>query len=299
MFPLGRAASFVAPFLRYALSGKTTPALAGYKITHRCNLRCAHCPYWSRKGEESDFARATETLRRLKDLGVRILIFEGGEPLLWRDGKKTIGHLVEYARGLFRSVCLTTNGLTSWSDLPIERVWVSLDGPRELHDRIRGPGVYDKVMRNIEAAGTGVFLSTTVNTLNIESIPGMLAALPPAVHGITVQFHYPYGGLPDPLYVDGRRRAAFLETLADLKRNGARVANSFACLKDMRRVRWTCHDGFLANAEPDGKITVGCYLKNRAESMCERCGFSAHNELSLAFDGKVESIITGLRIFFR
>jgi Fe-coproporphyrin III synthase len=217
---------------------------------------------------------------------------------LWRDRGHTIRDVADHALRLFPSVCLTTNGVLPWHGPAFHRVWVSLDGTPEIHDRIRGPGVFAKVMANIEAVGSGVFVSTTVNTLNIQSIPEMLAALPRAVEGVTIQFHYPYGGLPDPLYVDSARREKFLEKLADLKRQGHAVANSFACLEDMRRPRWRCHDGLLANAEPDGTVTQGCYLKNRAPSVCELCGFSAHNELSLAFDGRIESILSGIRVFF-
>jgi hypothetical protein len=62
--------------------------------------------------------------------------------------------------------------------------------------------------------------------------------------------------------------------------------------------RWTCEDGLLANAEPDGTVLHGCYLKNRGASECSLCGFTGHNEMSLAFQGGFQSILTGAKIFF-
>jgi len=48
---------------------------------------------------------------------------------------------------------------------------------------------------------------------------------------------------------------------------------------------------------PDGKITQDCCVKNRGEISCERCGFSAHTELSLAYSGVIEAMRIGDKIF--
>ncbi len=83
-----------------------------------------------------------------------------------------------------------------------------------------------------------------------------------------------------------------------LKRSGHVVANSSLSLEELKGERWTCEDRLLANAEPDGSINHGCYLKNRGNADCSLCGFTAHNEMSLAFNSRWESIRTGARIFF-
>jgi Fe-coproporphyrin III synthase len=290
---------FAAPFLAYNLLGRTVPVLAGYKITHHCNLRCAHCPYWNRSGEEQDFNGVLATLGRLRNMGVRILILEGGEPLLWRDRTKNIGHVVAAARKLFPCVCMTTNGTLDWSGLELNRVWISLDGPPEVHDAIRGKGVFQRVWANLNRVGNGrALVSTTINTGNAAAIPEMLSRLQDHVAGVTIQFHYPYQGLPDPLFIPHAERAPILDELMRLKRKGFPVANSFRSLEELKQERWSCEDKLLANAEPDGTILHGCYLKNRGPAQCSLCGFSAHNEMSLAFKGTWQSIATGLRIFF-
>jgi hypothetical protein len=194
---------------------------------------------------------------------------------------------------------MTTNGTLPWGDLPLDRVWVSLDGPPPIHDAIRGEGVFEQVWGHLKREGGGqAFISTTINTTNISAIPDLLSMLRGVVDGVTFQFHYPYEGLPDPLFIRPAERRPILDELISLKQLGYPVANSFNSLRELKNERWTCKDGLLANAEPDGTILHGCYLKNRGTSDCSLCGFTAHNEMSLAFKGGLQSILTGARIFF-
>jgi MoaA/NifB/PqqE/SkfB family radical SAM enzyme len=194
---------------------------------------------------------------------------------------------------------MTTNGLLPWSHLPLDRVWISLDGPRAVHDKIRGSGVFDRTISNLQGHGHGrAFVSTTVSKENFHSIPEMVVLLKGLVAGVTIQFYYPYHGLPDPKFVPPPERRSLLDELIRLKKAGYPVANSAASLHDVKREVWTCEDGFLANAEPDGSINRGCYLKNRGAVECSLCGFTAHNEMSLAFKGRLGSILTGANIFF-
>lgn len=297
---IGRATRhFASPFLKRLITGAQTPTLSGYKITHRCNLKCVHCPYWKRDGRELDFEGVKNTLTALRATGVKILIIEGGEPLLWRDGKKSLAHVAEYAKKLFPSVCMTTNGTLPFKGFEFDRVWVSLDGTGEIHDSVRGSGVFSKVWENLETQGEGgAYISFTISRLNKTCAGELVRKLKGRVAGITIQFYYPYNGLPDALFIAPEQRVPILDELIELKRKGYPVANSFSSLKELKKARWTCFDGLLANAEPDGRVTKGCYLRNRGPSVCERCGFSAHNEISLAFSGNLESIMTGLRIFF-
>ena len=53
----------------------------------------------------------------------------------------------------------------------------------------------------------------------------------------------------------------------------------------------------IASVDPGGDVTQGCYLQNRGRISCERCGFFAHTEISLAYGGVAESILVGNDIF--
>ena len=98
--------------------GEKKPLLGGMKITHACNLTCLHCPFWERGRGSLSFSQAVSSMKTLHQWGVRIMIIEGGEPFLWRDGQYNLEDIVSEAKKLFFSVGITTNGT-----FPIEIGW--------------------------------------------------------------------------------------------------------------------------------------------------------------------------------
>jgi len=288
---------FFKVFCERRLLGRSTPLLAGFKLTHRCNLRCLHCPFWREARADMPWTQVQRSLEALHQMGVRLVIFEGGEPLLWRDGPRTFADVARLARKRFLSVGVTTNGTLPLAGLDVDAAWVSLDGLAETHDALRGPS-YAKALAHIdEARGGNVLANITVNGRNHREIPALLDELAPRVRGITLQFHYPYGRGEEDLTLSTEDRVAVLDAIAERKRAGAPVAVSFQCLEALKENTWTCHDFLLANVEPDGTIQRGCYVKNRGEVNCALCGFAAHTEISLAFDLNPASILAGWRIF--
>jgi MoaA/NifB/PqqE/SkfB family radical SAM enzyme len=190
---------------------------------------------------------------------------------------------------------VTTNG-TLPIDVPADIVWVSVDGLAESHNRVRGP-VFDRVMANIAASThPNIFANVTINGLNWEEIPELVRFLAGRVSGITVQFYYPYEGTED-LSVTGDQRRWVLQELIALKRAGYPLADSVPALRALMDNSWRCHPWLLANVEPDGSVEYGCYLRNRAEISCEKCGFAAHTELSLAYDWNLAAIAAGRKVF--
>lgn len=141
------------------------PLQLDLKITNRCNLRCAMCAQWGEKGynlgksaEElragectaEDYARLAKEISAWKP----IIYIWGGEPLLYPDIRRVVEELK--ARGLF--VSMVTNGTTLAENADwivasgLEVLMVSLDGPAEVHDSIRGlPGAFDRLHRGIAA----------------------------------------------------------------------------------------------------------------------------------------------------
>jgi len=69
------------------------PFYASYKITNRCNYRCAFCNVWQERTPVLDTAGAKRVLDNLERAGVLLVSLEGGEPLLRED----IGELLAYA----------------------------------------------------------------------------------------------------------------------------------------------------------------------------------------------------------
>jgi Fe-coproporphyrin III synthase len=283
--------------LRHVLLGRQRPFLASFKLTYRCNLRCLQCPFCDLHAPELNYSQALAIIARLYQRGSRMLIFEGGEPLLWHDGSYRIHDLVRAAQARFFAVGITTNG-TQPLDVPSDVLWVSLDGLEETHNRLRGAPVFATVMDNIAASQhPRLYAHITANAQNAEEIPDLIRLLHGRVRGMTIQFYYPYNQR-DALFLDFSRRAALLDEILTLKRSGYAVLNSAAALRALKANTWTCHDRLVDNADPDGRLQQGCYLKGRGDIDCARCGFSPHTEISLACQGHPGAIAAGLKIFF-
>src|SRR6476659_3641462 len=61
------------------------PVLIFYP-TARCNSRCISCDWWQSDGaDDLSFDEIRSMVQQLPPLGVRMVVFSGGEPLLRRD----------------------------------------------------------------------------------------------------------------------------------------------------------------------------------------------------------------------
>jgi MoaA/NifB/PqqE/SkfB family radical SAM enzyme len=120
----------------------------------RCNCRCVMCDIWKIRQIREVTARDLEPhLASLRELRVRWVVFSGGEPLMHSD-------LWALARLLRREgirTTLLTAGLTLERHAAavaenLDDVIISIDGPREIHDRIRGaPDAYQRLERGVQA----------------------------------------------------------------------------------------------------------------------------------------------------
>ena len=298
---LERVRGLAGFYIRRKILGRDLPLLASFKLTYQCNLRCAPCPYHRR----DDAARAsigwgaaTAALDALHRAGCRIVVFEGGEPLLWRDGARSFADLARCARERFLCTAATTNG-TLPLDVPVDVLWVSLDGTRETHNRLRS-GSFDRVWENLRKPPRGKLLvHHTMNRKNWRDLEGLLDALKqrPAVRGMTLQLFYPYGQGEDDLALSPSERREAIGLAIRLKERGYPIVNSRRTLERMIANGWTCRDRLLVNVDPDGSITQGCYVRSRGEVRCSDCGFTPVAELSGAFDLAPGSILAGWKAF--
>jgi MoaA/NifB/PqqE/SkfB family radical SAM enzyme len=113
---------------------------------------------------------------QMQQAGVLMISFTGGEPLVRDD----IGEIIRYvkSRGL---VCkLNTNGRLVESRLDdlraLDLLQISMDGPPQVHDRLRGAGTSDWATRSVRIArkaGITVQLITCLtkdNVLRLEEV---------------------------------------------------------------------------------------------------------------------------------
>ena len=139
-------------------------------IAQKCNLGCTYC--YAQQGEFGGAAQnmTRQAAEQAVDLlvngaapGARLnLAFLGGEPLANRELLQETtrrARTMADQRGVTLGFSITTNGtlLTEEDAAFFEAfgfaVTVSLDGPREVHDRLRpfksGKGSFDRIMRNV------------------------------------------------------------------------------------------------------------------------------------------------------
>ena len=123
-------------------------------VHSRCNCRCVMCDIW--KTRESRELRSTDLERQLhsiRHLGVRWVVLTGGEPLLHSH----LDRLVAMLRKENIRITLLTTGLllkrhASMVASNVSDVIISLDGPPEIHDRIRRvPNAFASLQEGITA----------------------------------------------------------------------------------------------------------------------------------------------------
>ena len=83
------------------------PVLCNYYVTYRCNAKCAFCDIWEKPSPYITLADVEANLRDLKRLGVNVIDFTGGEPLLHRQ----LPDFLALARQMAFITTVTTNGL--------------------------------------------------------------------------------------------------------------------------------------------------------------------------------------------
>ncbi|MBO1350133.1 MAG: radical SAM protein [Hormoscilla sp. GUM202] len=139
------------------LKGK--PALV-IDVTYRCNATCGYCQ-WGAPGARG--REITDNLRvpagTLSALGIKRVVFSGGEPLLRGDLEKIAAY---YREAGINSVVVISNGLRLFPNrlksllgAGVTGVSASLDGvtPDVAHASRGMTGTqHEKIMRNIEAA---------------------------------------------------------------------------------------------------------------------------------------------------
>lgn len=164
-------------------------------ITNKCTLRCRHC-FVFRDGNpndqknEMDTPTMLEALERLqKKHYIHTMLWMGGEPLLRPD-------VLRQGITLFTKNHITTNGTLDLIDFPGCIYVISIDGPPEINDDIRGKGTFDKIMRTLsrvpENFGSTVMCQCVVTRANEDYLEDLVELLlPTRLEGMTFSFYVP------------------------------------------------------------------------------------------------------------
>jgi radical SAM protein with 4Fe4S-binding SPASM domain len=147
------------------------------QLTVYCNLKCKMCSVWEVRQHGVPLPLAKQLLADAYDLGARTFVPYGAESFMRKD----FVDVVEHAHALgYTHQAIVTNG-TMITDEQLERLEycrsvrlnISIDGPRNVHDELRGAGNFDKsvataracVRRGIAVSFSSVILRETLQHL--------------------------------------------------------------------------------------------------------------------------------------
>lgn len=159
------------------------PLVCNYYLTLRCNDACEFCLLWQKKEfqemEEAGAETVKKNLRHLRDIGVLVMNYAGGEPLLYEE----LPEVLRASKRLGFFNILTTNGILylEKADLItkfVDHLVFSLDSPAPAeHNRIRGTDSYQGVIDGIKTAkrfGKNPIINFTVTKDTIGVLPEMV-----------------------------------------------------------------------------------------------------------------------------
>ena len=262
-------------------------------ITSRCNLHCQGC--YSRCNEATTDSAPEAQLtdeewgrifEEAESLGISFILLAGGEPLLRRD-------VLEQAAG--RSNILFpvfTNGTyindkyfdlfdNSRNILPV----MSLEGGREVTDARRGPGIYDRLLKNMDEfkrRGIVFGASITVTTANYQEVTG--------------------GAFIEDLRDRGLKLVIYVEYVPDKGSNElAPTDTERAYMEDrLKSLRQTYEDIVLVSFPGDEKSSGGCIAAGRgffhinSHGGAEPCPFSPYSDINARDNSLIECISSPL-----
>lgn len=122
-------------------------------ITNRCNFKCRMCDIAKNKIAELSTAQWKQVIKDAALCGSRTIVFSGGEPLLRED----IFELISYTKNNSMGACLTSNGYLIQDGIAdklqkamVDVVNISMEGPKPVHDYLRGKGMFEKAVSALE-----------------------------------------------------------------------------------------------------------------------------------------------------
>ncbi|TLM79431.1 MAG: radical SAM protein, partial [Actinobacteria bacterium] len=233
---------YYAPYAwRYVVRRSASPLICGIAITDRCNLECRECHVSNTGQGDMPLAEVERIMRASYDRGCRELYFTGGEPMLWRDGDRTLDDAITLARRIgYFHVHVYTNG-TQGLDSSADLMWVSVDGLPGTYEKRRGDhfAEVERAIRHLPHPKAAViYVIDRYTAAGVEPFVRWMHETKLPVLGMMVYFHTPYYGRDD-LFLSAEERAPVIDRLVELKREGLPIINSRAGLRALKSGRWT------------------------------------------------------------
>ncbi|MFC1630931.1 radical SAM protein [Candidatus Omnitrophota bacterium] len=164
--------SVINSIFKIKLFNTNIPIVISWMITKRCNYMCKYCNDQKLTDqEELDTKQIFFIIDKLSKIGTKIISLTGGEPLLRED----IGKIVDYCAEQDIFVGINSNGSLVRDKIAeltkLNALNLSLDGPEEVNDSIRGPGSFKAVIEASDIAysrGIRIKFSAVLSKHNLD-----------------------------------------------------------------------------------------------------------------------------------
>ncbi|MBD3360806.1 radical SAM protein [Candidatus Peregrinibacteria bacterium] len=259
------------------------PSFVAFRIVlgEVCNLKCKNCFVLNRAFQP---IKMSETLLRQiiektfvygKDKSIKYHFF-GGEPLLMFDLIKMAVSMIEkvFDDGLIKEpiFTITSNGTLITKEIAEYlashriKIGLSLDGPENENDQIRGQGTYRKVItsfRILERYNVERWFLITPYSQILSGVPEFVDSLRRDFSFETITFNTPFQGDDLTWAVNGRELARkLLECYANFRDTGISIESAVSpilyALSTGTTRNFPCSiagDDVMASIAPDGRVS--------------------------------------------
>jgi len=254
--------------IKVKLFKNRAPVIVKWALTYRCNRACRYCGANQAAGDELDTGEIFSIIDEMSEMNTKVIHFTGGESLIRDD----IGQILDYCGKKQISTGLNSNGSLVPDKMrylgSLGLLSLSLDGPEEIHDSIRGKGSYKEVMLAIKHAQINnikIRITTVISKINLESIDFILNKAKElkiiVVFQPATRLLLNSDGI-NPIAPLGEKYKSVINKLINDKKRNKFIGNSLSGLKHL--YSWpslkaiACVNGLvLCRVEPDGRL-YGC-----------------------------------------
>jgi len=276
--------SLAGKVIKVKLFNGRLPVKVTFHITYRCNLGCVYCGRSNLDTPEMNTGQIKGMMHEFKEMGTSSWIFNGGEPLLRDD----LPELIDYAKELDFHCGLVTNGVLLPEKIvkesafkKLDFVQISLEGPKEIHERMCGAGTHDKIIEALgllKTFGIRTNILTLLTKDNIECFDYLLELVVKyrmsiAFQPLALEVGQGLNSIEEQHFPQRDKFSSAVERLIQEKRKGAPILSSFKYL-NMIKDYWPdtahkirCYSGRLfCNITPDGYVVPCCAKLSRTEA---------------------------------
>ncbi len=275
---------------------KKLPYLLGIVITDKCNLNCFYCESKNSGRYHFSYADAKQAIFDAYKRGHRALYFTGGEPMIWEDNGIGLETLIEYARELgFFDVFVFTNGTMPLNISECSYI-VTIDGPKEIHNKIRG-GTYDLVIENVRnAVSKAVFASITFSKANLNCMADYIREMRALgiFKGISFNLLTHCPEIVEKHGISANEKEQLLDGIWELKTIGYPIVLSRAAYLALRNNKWKRPIPQIELCTNEKIFTCCRDVGNPA--ICDNCGYVNCVEVSQILALKPSAIRQALRM---